>query len=329
MHEKDMKLASKISDIVSHYPDVWQKYQDWLRDIVASWSLLQQRHPTWQAVLIFRWRLLYFAGYVGTVILFNMLLERLNGLPAASRALKDRFISTKDTIGHGLMAQFAPYLPATDQYRYILQRTATLLAVAELTLCGVAAFTGILLAFYYQPTAMGAYESLSAIARHIPNGTLILSLHHVAGHGLIGLALVQLVVMFLGRAFLPSWLTGWISGILLTLSAISLSWTAIVLKWNQTGFWRFRLELNIIASIPVIGSGLRDILSGGVGISSITVQHMYTLHSYVLAIAAILLSIIHLMALIVQEQDWKPVEKRLSFSKFCGESTPNSDPPST
>jgi quinol-cytochrome oxidoreductase complex cytochrome b subunit len=40
------------------------------------------------------------------------------------------------------------------QYRHILQRTATLLAVAELTLCAIAAFTGILLAFYYQPTAL-------------------------------------------------------------------------------------------------------------------------------------------------------------------------------
>ncbi len=36
--------------------------------------------------------------------------------------------------------------------------------------------------------------------------------------------------------------------------------------------------------------------------SSLTLQHMYTLHSHVLAIASLLLSVIHLAALLSQEQ---------------------------
>ncbi|NEP03162.1 MAG: cytochrome bc complex cytochrome b subunit [Symploca sp. SIO2E9] len=207
-----------------------------------------------------------------------------------------------------------------NRYRYILQQTATLLAVAELSLCGIAALTGILLAFYYQPTALGAHESLTTIAHEVANGTLILSLHHVAGNGLIVLALIQIVVMFFGREFVIPWLTAWISGIFLTLTAIGLSWTAIVLHWEQTSFWRFKLELSMVASIPLLGSVLRDILSGGGGINSITLQHMYTLHSYVLAIAAIFLSITHLSALICQEQNWKSEDKRLSLVKLLRES---------
>jgi quinol-cytochrome oxidoreductase complex cytochrome b subunit len=207
-----------------------------------------------------------------------------------------------------------------DRYDYILQRTATLLAVAELTLCAIAAFTGILLAFYYQPTALGAYESLTAIVNEVTNGSLILSLHNLAGNSLIILALVQIIVMFLGRRFLLSWLTAWISGICLTLTAIALSWTAIVLNWEQTSFWRFKIELNIVGSIPLVGSFLRDILSGGNGINSITLQHMYALHSYILAIVAIFLSITHLAALICQEQNWKPEDKQLRLTQLCAES---------
>jgi quinol-cytochrome oxidoreductase complex cytochrome b subunit len=191
--------------------------------------------------------------------------------------------------------------------------------VAELTLCGIAAFTGILLAFYYQPTALGAYKSLIMIANEVTNGSLILSLHNLAGHSLIVLALVQIVVMFLGRQFLLSWLTAWISSICLALTAIGLSWTAIILNWEQTSFWRFKIELSIVESIPLVGSNLRNLLSGGDGINSITLQHMYALHSYILVIVALFFSITHLTALICQEQNWKPENKRFKLIQLFSE----------
>lgn len=325
MSRTDMELAGRISEVASHFPDEWQEYQDWLRDIVSSHSVLHQRYSAWQATLIFRWRLLYFVIYIAAVIVFHRLLNRLREWFVVYGPLKDKLI----TVTAFITSLLSPWLPDSHPDRFIFQRTATLLAVAELTLCGVAALTGILLGFYYQPAAMGAHESLMAIAHDIPNGTLILSLHHVAGHGLIVLALVQLVVMFLGREFLPSWLTGWISGIGLTLIAIGLSWTATVLDWEQISFWRFKVELGIVASIPGVGPVLRDILSGGSGINSITIQHMYTLHSYVLAIAAMFLSITHLTALICQEQRWKPAETRFHVAKLCSESSPSGDSTST
>ena len=311
--QKDLEFTSSVSHLLSKFPEVWQQYQDWLREIVASRSVLQQRYPAWQGTLIFRWRLLYFILYVGGVIVVTRLQQTLQSFSVARVAGKVSRLSERQSVTE---------LTGINRYRYILQRTATLLAVAELTLCGVAALTGILLAFYYQPTAPGAYQSLSMITHEVTNGTLILSVHHIAGNGLIVLGLVQIVVMFLGREWLLPWLSAWISGLFLTLTAIGLGWTAIVLNWEQTSFWRFRVELSIVAAIPWVGPGLRDVLSGGSGISSITLQHMYTLHSYVLAIAALLLSTLHLTALICQEQNWKPKEMRLSLAKLFNESIP-------
>lgn len=305
MNDRDLEIAGKISKLVSHFPAEWSEYQDWLRDIIASRSVLQKLYPAWQTMVIFRWRLLYFVAYVGTIMVVNRLLKKLQNL--------FNFIIPSTAVT--TIIQSMRLVP----YRYILQRTATLLAVAELTLCAIAAFTGILLAFYYQPTALGAYKSLSMIVNEVTNGSLILSLHNLAGHSLIVLALVQIVVMFLGRQFLLSWLTAWISSICLALTAIGLSWTAIILNWEQTSFWRFKIELGIVASIPLVGSNLRDLLSGGDGINSITLQHMYALHSYILIIVAIFFSITHLTALICQEQNWKPEDKRFRLIQLYSE----------
>ncbi|MEY2833503.1 MAG: hypothetical protein RLZZ574_2762 [Cyanobacteriota bacterium] len=218
MNSQDLEMVCKIGELVSRFPEEWSEYQDWLRDIISSHSVLRQRYSSWQTAVIFRWRLGYFVAYVGTVIVVNQLLKTLKSFQ--SWLLRKNFFNF--TIFSTKAASVIQFLRLT-QYRYILQRTATLLAVIELTLCGIAAFTGILLAFYYQPTALGAYKSLTMIVNEVTNGSLILSLHNLAGHSLIVLALIQIVVMFLGRQFLLSWLTAWISGICLTLTAIGLS----------------------------------------------------------------------------------------------------------
>lgn len=57
----------------------------------------------------------------------------------------------------------------------------------------------------------------------------------------------------------------------------------------------------------MIGSLVRTILTGGGAVNTVTVAHLYTLHSYVLSIGALILAIIHLGGLLVQEKEEKQV----------------------
>ena len=191
----------------------------------------------------------------------------------------------------------------TISSEFILRRLATALSVAIITLTVMAAISGVLLSFYYEPIAGGAYESLKDITTQVSNGWLIQKIHDLTGNWLIGIALIQIVVMFLGRQFRSSWLTAWISGILLTLSAIGLGWTAMILDWDQIGYWRLSIELGTIEAIPFIGSQLRDIITGGGAITSVTVEHLYTIHSYIISVGALLLAVIHLWGLLRQEKE--------------------------
>ena len=128
------------------------------------------------------------------------------------------------------------------------------------------------------------------------NGWLIRSLHNIAGNGLIAVSLVQLIVMFFGREMLGGWIVGWISGIFLTLTAIGLGWTAMNLEWSQLGYWRLNIELSIIESVPLLGQFLRQLLLGGDTVNTISLEHLYTIHSYLLAAVALVLSLVHLVS---------------------------------
>ncbi|WP_375515426.1 cytochrome b N-terminal domain-containing protein [uncultured Nostoc sp.] len=189
----------------------------------------------------------------------------------------------------------------STQFDRILRRVATIISVVILTLCLIYISTGVLLSFYYEPTAGGAYNSLKMINTQLPNGWLFWRAHDIAGNAVIAIALIQIVVMFLGRQFRKSWLAAWISGILLTLSAIGLNWTAMILDWTQEGYWRFNIELGTIEAIPFIGGQLREILTGGGAINTVTIQHLYTIHSYLISVATLIFAIVHLSALLWQE----------------------------
>jgi cytochrome b6 len=184
---------------------------------------------------------------------------------------------------------------------FILRRSSTILAIVVLTLTFIASITGALMAFYYQPAAGEAYNSLTAIAREIPYGWLVRSLHDFAGNALIVVAAIQIIVMFLGEQFRSSWITAWISGVLLALAALALGWTSMILDWSQFGFWRLKIELGTIEAIPFIGSSLRQILTGNDAIGTPTIAHMYALHSYILSVSAVFLAIAHLAGLSFQD----------------------------
>jgi cytochrome b6 len=190
----------------------------------------------------------------------------------------------------------------TLRYKSLLPKLATILAISMLTLSLVAAITGVSLAFYYTPDTNAANSSIEYINDRVANGWLVISLHNIAGNGLIAVSLVQIIVMFLGRRMLGGWIVGWISGIFLTLTAIGLGWTAMDLDWSQLGYWRFKIELSIIESIPAIGRSLRQFLLGGDAIGTITLEHLFTIHSYLLSAVALVLSIVHLVGTFVNSR---------------------------
>jgi cytochrome b6 len=185
----------------------------------------------------------------------------------------------------------------------VLRRTTTFVAVAIVTLVALSALSGALLAVYYQPAAGEAYRAISRINNEVPFGNLIRGIHDYAGNFVIALGLVQMVLMFVSRQFRQSWLTMWLSGILVILAGIALGWTAMVLGWTQDGFWRLSIELNIIESIPVAGAVVRSLLTGGGGISTDTLQRMYALHSYILSAGAITLAAVHLWGALRQDRE--------------------------
>jgi len=117
----------------------------------------------------------------------------------------------------------------------------------------------------------------------------------------LSLSLVEIVVMFLGERFRRSWLTAWISGILFTLTAIALGWTAMLLDWTQLGYWRFNIELGTVEAIPLMVHNCEQ-FSQVVELSTLSQSRTCTLCIVMFSQLELILAIIHLGGLLLQER---------------------------
>lgn len=58
----------------------------------------------------------------------------------------------------------------------------------------------------------------------------------------------------------------------------------------------------MIAAIPWKGPTLRQFITGGGAIGTVSLEHLYTLQRYILSVGAIALSILHLTSLVLQQR---------------------------
>lgn len=168
-----------------------------------------------------------------------------------------------------------------------------LLAFVLFLLLGV---TGILLAFYYQPTADAAYPSVVAIARDVNFGSLVHQVHAWAS------ALFLLILAFRVVRFFFTGLYGrgreiiWMVGVLAFVVATFTDLTGRLLPWDARGYWTTIRAREVIDALPVVGP-IVAFLVGGKGLDSLTLTRFYVLHIGGFPFVLLLLFYLHFASL--------------------------------
>ena len=113
--------------------------------------------------------------------------------------------------------------------------------------------TGILLLFYYRPSAEGAYESIQFLMAEVKFGWLIRSVHSWGANLMIFMAFVHLFSVMLVRAYAPPRDLTWMTGVILLVLAMTFGFTGYLLPWNELAYFATRVGTQIIAVVPFVG----------------------------------------------------------------------------
>lgn len=137
--------------------------------------------------------------------------------------------------------------------------------------------TGLMLAFYYQPSPGMAYESVTILVRDVSFGWFVHQIHGWAAHALLLILLVRAWRFFFQGMYKTPREAFWIVAVLTFLVAIHADMTGRLLSWTASGYWSTVRALEILYALPGLGS-LFAFLIGGHTIDAIVLVRFYFLH---------------------------------------------------
>ncbi|MCA9183361.1 MAG: cytochrome bc complex cytochrome b subunit [Planctomycetales bacterium] len=154
--------------------------------------------------------------------------------------------------------------------------------------------TGILLAFYYQPSPTSAYESVDYITNHAAFGWYLRSMHKWAATLMIAAVILHQIRVYFTSAYRRPRELNWMIGMALLCCTLLTGFTGYSLVFEQLSYWGATVAANISDAVPVIGSLSKQMLLGGEAYNDRTLSRFYILHAAVLPTTIIILVVIHI-----------------------------------
>jgi quinol-cytochrome oxidoreductase complex cytochrome b subunit len=160
--------------------------------------------------------------------------------------------------------------------------------------------TGILLAFYYEPSPKTAYESVRYITDEAAFGWYLRGLHKWGATLMIAAVILHQMRVFFTGAYRKPREINWMIGMFLLLCTLSLGFTGYSLVYEQLSYWGATVGANITESVPVVGVWMKQLMLGGDVYNDRTLSRFFMLHAAVLPVVTIMLLALHITIIRLQ-----------------------------
>jgi len=116
----------------------------------------------------------------------------------------------------------------------------------------VETITGLLLMFYYRPTAEYAYHDIVYLRADVALGTMR-EIHRWGAHAMVITIWLHMMRVFLTGAYKPPREFNWGVGVILLVLTLLLSFTGYLLPWDQLAMWAITVGTNMARATPFMG----------------------------------------------------------------------------
>jgi quinol-cytochrome oxidoreductase complex cytochrome b subunit len=176
----------------------------------------------------------------------------------------------------------------------------------------IEATTGALLMFHYRPAVEHAYFDIQGLRAHVPLG-LLREVHRWGAHAIVITIVLHMLRVFLTGSYKPPRELNWCVGVILLVLTLLMSFTGLLLPWDQSAFWTITAVTDVMRATPFLGhegpgatliqhggvlsghagDGVRFGLLGGTLVGPNTLLRFYVLHCVLLPVVATVLMAVH------------------------------------
>ena len=160
------------------------------------------------------------------------------------------------------------------------------------------AVTGVVLAMYYDPSAIHAYESTRYITNEVFLGQFVRGMHKWGATVMMVLIFLHMARTFFFGAYKYPRELNWVIGVVLIVLTMVMALTGYLLPFDQRSYWATIVADNINGTGPLIGPYLADFLRAGPEFGATTLSRFYAIHMLAVpgAIAALIGAHLYLVA---------------------------------
>lgn len=163
------------------------------------------------------------------------------------------------------------------------------------TLFLVQVATGFAMTFYYRPSVVDAFASVSYLMTQVNFGWLIRSIHRWSASMMVLMMILHVFRVYLTGGFKKPRELTWVTGVILASVTVSFGVTGYSLPWDQIGYWACKIVTGVPEAIPVVGTNLVELLRGGSSVGQATLTRFYSLHTFVLPLITAVLMLAHFL----------------------------------
>ena len=154
------------------------------------------------------------------------------------------------------------------------------------------ALSGMVLAFYYQPTPERAYASIYYISSFVKYGWFIRSIHVWGSRLMVVFIVIHMLRVYVTASYKHPRELNWVAGVFLFVITMAFGLTGSLLPWDQEAYWGTAGAISFIEKTPLVGERLSYFIVGGHTIGAAALSRFYSGHIMMLpaVLAAFLLA---------------------------------------
>lgn len=146
--------------------------------------------------------------------------------------------------------------------------------------------SGMFLTMYYVPDIENAWKSVYYLQREVAYGQIVRGMHHWGASLVIVMLFLHTLRVFFQGAYKKPRELNWVIGVLLFFVMLGLGFTGYLLPWDNKAYFATQVGLEIAASAPLIGDGIRTLLAGDPSIvGAQTLTRFFAIHVFFLPAA--------------------------------------------
>lgn len=203
------------------------------------------------------------------------------------RARLRRWIDARTRADELLRKSLDEPIPGGARFAYVFGSALLFIFVSQV-------ITGVCLAVYYVPSPLTAHVTLSYIIKDVAGGAFLRSLHSYGSSAMVVVLVLHFMQTVLYGSYKGKRELLWISGCLLCLLVLGMTFTGYLLRWDLNAYFAGSVGTNIAADVPFVGGWLLRLLRGGAAMGALTLSRFYVLHVFVIPAAIFLFIAVHI-----------------------------------